>query len=1205
MAVLGRGRVETLTGLGETEMTGPPSGPNFDFVETKLHPGLSVIEASAGTGKTYAISHLVPRLLLDRSVSRLDEILLVTYTNDASRELSERVRRVLEKLDADPQPDEADRDPGIARLRAKYPSDADREIISRALLDIDRLGVSTIHAFCQRVLQSEGTLCGWPVEPEITPDVSEIVEEALYDFWLRHLGNSAAVAAVAMADDWSLGECARFVKTLMAVDEPALMPAPVEFSLVEDGLRRLPEKIKPESIDEFASILGLVSSWRNAAPEPHTREEMIRVLREGQPGFIDVIKCISKSPEWIDARRKEERALKASLSACNLLTEVADILRDMQSAAWQWKIFCFQTVREQVLAKLRKNRQITYDGLITTLRDALRSEDHGPILAQRLRAQVRIALIDESQDTDARQFEIFRSLFMHPETNHRLILIGDPKQAIYEFRGADLNTYLNARKLAVDTFRLDRTYRSPQPLVDAVTAIFRIPNAFLNRELSFTPSVSGLPGDVLLEVDGIPEHSRLRFWIVQGERKSEYSNQDKRLSLIAETVGTEIVRLLSANARILHSDNPESNRAVRPGDIAVLVSNHSEADAMLAALRSRGVPAVQAKRADVMLSDDAAELLIILRALEQPRHSGLRRAAMATRLLGGSADAILATDRNPTLADAELEKFVRWQRTFYHHGISAALAQIDQEESVLLRMAGLMNGERRITNLRQLTDLLQAATQEIGKLPGRLLGWFAQEIARATERTDVDERQQQLETDAMAVQIVTMHAAKGLEYSFVFCPFLWSAKANRPDPVVKISGLDGAVTFVNTELVPGSADHSQAVIARALEDRLRLSYVAITRAKVGVWIFAGDCSGDRSGASALDWLLRSDSTEPFAEWLGSAGATGRGVRHSNAVELLIESVSGDVISQSEPPAINSERWRPPIETSRPALSALPPPAVPNPWGITSFSALTREKHRHADTLPIGIPSTNAYTVPAVGSGFLHAPGGARMGTAIHDWLESWDFISLDMTALEEHLQKYHVLGMGSENTRVLAQSVGEMLLGLRESLLPGMDCSVAEACSDAGASEWHFHLPIDRSLSPKVLASAFSEFGSGAAKQYASDLDALTVDELQGYLQGFLDRLAVHGGRWGVIDWKTNRLGDSMEAYEPDSLMRCARQSHYLLQAHLYLVALRRYLGPDASIAGAWLIFLRGVSPESANGVLHVSPSAEFLDALDGLFFRL
>jgi len=1185
-------------------MTGSPSGSNFDFVETEIHPGLSVIEASAGTGKTYAISHLVPRLLLDRSVSRLDEILLVTYTNDAARELSERVRRVLEKLDSDPQPDEAIQDPGISRLRAKYPSAADREIVSRALLEIDRLGVSTIHAFCQRVLQSEGTLCGWPVEPEITADVSQIVEEALYDFWLEQLGNSDAVAAVATADGWSLADCARFVKNLMAVDDPTLLPAPVPFSLVQEGLQRLPEKIKPESIDEFASILGLVSSWRNAAPEPHTRKEMIRVLREGKSGFIDTIKCISDSPEWIDARRKEEKALKASLSSCNLLTEVADILHEMQSAAWQWKIFCFQTVREQVLTKLRKNRQITYDGLITTLRDALRSKDLGPILAQRLRAQVRIALIDESQDTDARQFEIFQSLFMHPETNHRLILIGDPKQAIYEFRGADLNTYLNARKLAADTFLLDKTYRSPQPLVDAVNAIFRIPNAFMNSELEFTPSVSGLPGDVSLELDGIPEQARVRFWIVQGDQKSEYSNQDKRLNLIAETVGTEIVRLLSANARIVHSENPESSRNVRPGDIAVLVSNHCEADAMLVALRSRGVPAIQAKREDVMLSDEAAELLILLRALEQPRHSGLRRAATATRLLGGNADTILATDRNPTLADAELEKFVCWQRTFYHHGISAALAQIDREELVLLRLAGLRDGERGITNLRQLTDLLQTATQEIGNLPGRLLAWFGQEIARATERTDVDERQQQLETDAMAVQIVTMHAAKGLEYNFVFCPFLWSSKANRPDPVVKLSSPDGAVTFANTGLAPISPDRAQAVIERSLEDRLRLAYVAITRAKVGVWIFAGDCSGNRSGASALDWLLRSNTTESFAEWLESASATGRGLRHSNAVELLMQSVSGGVISQSEPPPIGSERWQPPLESARPVLSALPPPAVPDPWGITSFSALTREKHRHADNLPIGIPSINGHAGPAVGSGFLHAPGGARMGTAIHDWLESWDFTSLDRPALEGHLKRYQLPGSGSESTHALAQSVAEMLAELRESQLPGLDCSVAEACSDAGASEWHFHLPIDRSLSPKLLASAFSEFGVGPAKQYASDLDALTVDELQGYLQGFLDRLAVHGGRWGVIDWKTNRLGDSLDAYEPDSLMRCARQSHYLLQAHLYLVALRRYLGPDASIAGAWLIFLRGVSPGTANGVLHVSPSAEFLDALDGLFFR-
>jgi exodeoxyribonuclease V beta subunit len=278
--------------------------------------------------------------------------------------------------------------------------------------------------------------------------------------------------------------------------------------------------------------------------------------------------------------------------------------------------------------------------------------------------------------------------------------------------------------------------------------------------------------------------------------------------------------------------------------------------------------------------------------------------------------------------------------------------------------------------------------------------------------------------------------------------------------------------------------------------------------------------------------------------------------------------------------------------------------------MTSFSALTREKNPHAGTDGIGhpaeisavrIPSDQMDSAegsdPARSNAFFSAPGGPVMGTAIHDWIEEWDFLPLDLLALELHLKRYPL----PDAVPPLHGQVAGMLEALGEACLPGLDCRVREACPQAAASEWHFQLPIHSALSSSTLAEVFSAHGQ---PDYAALLRDLPVEELQGYLHGFLDRIAVYQGTWGVIDWKTNLLGTTRTAYERPVLREAAMRSHYWLQAHLYLVALRRYLGPDVPIAGAWLIFLRGVRPGTSDGVLPIEPTPALMAALDGLFAR-
>lgn len=1186
----------------------------FDIVSSAIQPGLSVIEASAGTGKTYAISHLVPRLLLDGTVEEIGHILLVTYTNDAARELSDRVRKVLEQLHAPAAADEEKSALGIFRLRQNFDERTRSRIIGRALLDIDRLGVSTIHSFCQQTLQREGALCGLPVVPELIPSADEIIDEVLFDLWDARISSDALLSAIATAQNWQLADDLRFVRLALpienAVPEPPARPFAEALAELEDAPGAFTEAAIRELEDFFQQRPPLTSK----APAESGLPSLLLCLKQARSpsdtGFLMAVKNLSTIGEWIDGRTKNGKALKAdamNLQAVIAARAVAALLARM---SWYWRNACAGQVRAAVESRLRANRQITYDGLILSLRDALRSPSR-QALAARLRSRYRVALIDESQDTDPRQFEIFRSVFMgfpgeNPLATHRLVLIGDPKQAIYAFRGADVNTYLAARDEAGgQVFQLNQTFRAPAPLVRAINALFSRDKALLKEGLTFSPATSGLQEDVRLQAAAGEFSAPLEAWIVPDAEGPAYSAKDNRNALVAEMAAAEIARLLAEGAMIVRTDPGgavSSGQPVRPGDFAVLVSDRYEADAVTAALRARRVPAIQAKGNDVMTSEEAGELLTLLRAINEPRRSGLRFAALATRLMGRDDSALRRMREDADRDDEMLAKFVRWQSAFEHRGLALVLAEIDREESIALRLARTDQGERRVTNLRHLTDLLQTAAMNLGNRPEHLLRWFSQEIARADKRNDIEERQQQLESDAEAVQIVTMHAAKGLEYNLVFCPFLWSLKESRG--LVKISTSDGSVKLVDVGLAEDPAIKSELARA-ALEDRLRLAYVALTRAKVRAWIVGGELCGSRAPASALDWLLRPDTALDFDAWRSAAAEPGRGSRHAESLDALIAAAGTPAVISQRPPPVPAKNEicdaRP--QTSVVALSPLARPKIPEAWGVTSFSALTREKHARGEA---GLPPELAAEGVAGDADlakqntFFGAPAGALVGTAVHEWIESWNFSEPDPAAVRRHLEKYRIPKIAP--AAALHELVAPMLRELRQAVLQGLDCTVAEASSNPAGAEWHFHLPINESLSSQRLAAAFA--GHSGDARYAAMLAALPSGELAGYLQGFLDRVVFHNGAWGVIDWKTNRLGDTAGAYGEASLLACARHSHYLLQTHLYLVALRRYLGPDIPIAGAWLVFLRGIRSGSSNGILHIQPPAALMDAMDELFFH-
>jgi exodeoxyribonuclease V beta subunit len=951
---------------------------------------------------------------------------------------------------------------------------------------------------------------------------------------------------------------------------------------------------------------------------------------------------------------------------------------------WSWQNHLAEVALPKLAAFMARHRLITQDGLIGALYHALhRTGDATAVeqstrLANSLAARYHVALIDESQDTDPRQFAIFKRIFLDAEPRRRLLLVGDPKQAIYGFRGADLSTYLAARDSAKESvYTLRKTRRAPQPLVSVVNALFKRRAAFLNSGMAFAPAVSALDYDHQLLLNAQP-CSRLEVWLVPDADNSAYSAQSRRISSISSRVATTIATLLNARAELVKTFSdpakPSKRTVVTPADFAVLVATNDQADGMAEALQSRNIPAVINSGADVFATEEARDLHLLLQAIRDPRRTGSVRRALATRLLGLDASTLAALDQSPDTAATPthgswLKRFTHWHQIWQARGLVALFTDFDKPATeppltpgITQRLALVpLTGERRVTNYRQLTDLLLDAARETASRPDELVRWLGQQIARAEERSQAEDRQLQLSSDRKAVQVVTLHKAKGLEYPLVFCPYLadpiktpksYEILPSKPSCQSMIDNTPPAPpadTLLNFDLLdaPAKAAHKAQLLAAQLEERLRLAYVALTRAQVRVWTCSYRPAKAQDLGSSLDWLLRSDQEitthSTYSDvWL-TVAKDGAAARHEATLIALGAQPHSDEPTAADPVAAFTFRAPPPPDTqpyqpaaatavTTEALHALKAPSVPQSWRVTSFSTLTREKHAHGtpsqtpltpnpfrqsmiDMMPSAsggssaTPSTS--TVSTAAPAFLASPAGAAVGTAVHDWIEAWDFSELPSREIADSPLARHLtaarLPAPSENQPAWFAALHDLFSTLRLIRLPGCGATPLHAlCPDAHGSEWHFHLPLAGDLSVKKLAACFAAHAAPEHRDYAPQLAALSEDKFNGLLQGFIDRLARHGDAWGVIDWKTNRLGPALSDYAEPALLRCAMESHYLLQTHLYLVALRRYLRSlglsNAPIAGAWLVFLRAVAPDSTRGVLHIQPPPAMLDALDALF---
>ncbi|KWA25679.1 exodeoxyribonuclease V subunit beta [Burkholderia territorii] len=1205
--------------------------------------GVNQIEASAGTGKTWNICALYVRLLLEKDLGA-DEILVVTFTKAATAELHERIRGRLAQLAHALDTGDDGGDPFVARLLettlgegGALDPDTAAKRIRRALRAFDQAAIHTIHAFCQRALQEAPFAAAMPFAFDMQADDAALRFELAADFWRTRVEPMAArwPGFATWLVDAGAGPAALDAQLARRLKKPLA-------ALRWDGVG------EPDAAAEAAAAECFAEAARMWADE---RDAIDALLRTAQPvlnqrshkpdALADALEAWSAHfAQGNAAAALPKAALKLTRTALAKATkkggatpehpffDVADALEGAvaaveatQRARWLALVADWlDTAPGELAERKRTRRVVSFDDLLANLHHALHAH---PWLAQTLRARYPAALIDEFQDTDPLQFAIFDRIFA---PGGPLFLVGDPKQAIYSFRAADLHTYLAARASASACYTLAVNQRSTPAIVDACNRFFMSnPRAFVLDGLDYYAVRAGTRVRVPFvdESDQGPAGD-FRIWALPAGDGTLLKRDAQAQA--AQACAAEIARLMrgAREGHVRLGDTPLS-----PGDIAVLVQTHRQGSLVKRVLATWGIGSVELAQASVFSTGDAEQLERVLAAIDAPGDLRRLRAALAADWFGLDAQALWRMEQGDgdasraaaDTADAMswVERFSRYRLLWRERGFAVMWRTFTRELRIAERLMAGADGERRVTDINHLAELTQArASAQPGIAP--TLRWLA------AQRLDGggEEAQLRLESDRNLVQIVTVHKSKGLEYAVVFCPFL-NDGALREAPASALPDAreyhdDAGDAVLHYGCDDEAAEHAarQALREQAAE-RARLVYVALTRAVYRCYLVAGPYLSSRSTREArrsvLNWLV-AGAGRSFDAWLDEPP-------DEAVLDAAWQALAGGPVSVAPlPMPVRRERLVAGHDASQTLAARHATRVLRDAWRIASFSSLTASMAREeagvaavpddelrpdhdalAAVLPDGAPGVgDAVAVEPPDDDILMFPRGAAAGECLHRLFELSRFDAPD---------SWHQAALGALHDRPveaepeLAKRLPAMMARLvddvvRTELVPGMRLADLDPARRLDEMGFLFPAPALElgALRRLLVAHGYPDV-------------ALDAGTLAGFIKGFIDMIVEHDGRFWIVDWKSNHLGNTPDAYGPRALDVAMADHAYHLQALLYTVALHRYLRGrlpdydyDTHVAGYLYLFVRGVRPHwhSAGepaGVHARRPARELVDALD------
>ncbi|AVJ57145.1 exodeoxyribonuclease V subunit beta [Idiomarina sp. OT37-5b] len=1198
-----------------------------------------LIEASAGTGKTYTIAALFVRLVIGHGSEETafarelmpKNILVMTFTKAATEELSDRIReRLAEAASYFRDPDSIKGDPFLISLRDDCVAQGHNLKHLARLLDLasqsmDEAAVKTIHGWCQSMLKEHAFASGSLFSQSVETDDEALRLQAAEDYFRRFIYPADADSGQRLLATFNTPEA------LLALSRSAGKGGSVQASAdvvsllnqSEQGHRQRIAAIKQEFEPIFAELVDKTAQASGTKTKLGQFQKFLDWCRGDDIDdklFTDANRKNISTAELTSFAEKKLGGMQSQWQRLSQFIEQINASKaQQQQELAAVKQHAANWVNERFAELQRQRAEMGHDDMLTRLRDALKGPS-GEALASAIRAQYPVAMVDEFQDTDPVQYEIFNRIYRlaepYPETG--IFLIGDPKQAIYSFRNADIFTYLKARRdTAGRHYNLAKNFRSSQAMVDSVNALFEKAEqqprgAFLfkteqDNELPFySVAANGLKRTFKhCLLSSQLKTAPALLWSVSNEEKR---NKDTLFNAAANHHANMIAQLLNDPQAGYYDADDALVERVKAGDIAVLVNNFNEANTIKRALHERGLKSVYlSDRESVFAQRVAKDLFYLVSACAEPRNPDRIRSALASQLVDLSFSELNFIHSDEQEWEQRVEQFLSYHEQWQRQGLLAMLHRLLHDFHIPARLlADRINGERQLADVLHIAELLQQQSLLLDGMPA-LVNYFAEQINerhgyQANSRTQADEQQLRLESDDALIKIVTIHKSKGLQYPLVFMPFVAYTKpdSHRIKTPASYHDENGELQTLWT----AEGDGKQRLSDEILAEDIRKIYVAVTRAQYATFI-ALEKTKDHN-VNPLFYLLNGGApiSEPLYQvvnqhWQQSPHTAVTHLTEDEPKVQVMVSQEGmaELSARQMPPGRRMEHWwvasYSALSHSSSAAGPIPAPQTPDEMNQRD----EREEEERETPASVSQPSADS---------IHHLPKGAGPGTFLHNLLEEsaklgFDHVATDATARRALIDRFCV----TEYWRAHTDSLDAWLAAYLQQpfAIDGDAHTVSLQQLRTYKAEPEFWFGAD-SVSTLQLDKLVSQF-----IQPGFNRPALDNNRINGMLKGFIDLVFEHNGRYYVADYKSNWLGEDDNAYSLEAMREKILSSRYDLQYVIYTLALHRLLKArigeeydyDNHVGGAVYLFLRGHRAATA-GAFFDRPARALIEALDELF---
>jgi len=1201
----------------------------FDPVNTPL-VGTNLIAASAGTGKTYTIAGLFLRLVLEQKLPA-DQILVVTFTKAATEELKDRIRnKLLQAKSAFLKG--TSNDILIDALVKKLDNPALAvQSIQDALIDFDNAAIFTIHGFCGRILHENAFETKSLFDTELVADQHDLFQEIADDFWREHFYNmplefiSYAVKKISGPE--------YFVKLLAKKTAP--------------DIRIIPELKKPsmESLDDFRTIFKkLKTAWpvsrekaagllkdpslsgtvygslktQEIKTDFSKRDLKVLSMTEAMDRFADAKSIgfpLFKDFEKFTATKLTKSVKKNHIPPLHEIFDICDAFyekgvaleSEMETYLLYLKTRFFNFARTQLLERKKNSNIQFFDDLLIMVKNALEDKG-GNELATAIRQKYKAALVDEFQDTDSVQYEIFTRLFATKQ--NALFMIGDPKQAIYGFRGADIFSYLKAARSVDSKYTLIENWRSKPGLISAVNTIFSNVDApFVFDEIRFE---KGTPGK---KIESINEKSSapLTLWYLESKNGSDRPkplSKAEAVPLIAKAVAGEISRLILPGQGDLSVHGAD---VVKAGDNTDLVRTNRQAQIIKQSLSSKRIPSVLYFAGNIFHTHEALEMERILSSVSEPSNERLFKAALVTDIMGAQGQELDSTGKEPFWWETRSGNFREYYRLWNRYGFIRMFRLFMAEEKVRERLLAFQDGERRLTNVLHLAEIFHQVSVEKNLGMTGLLKWLFEQRNIAVSESEV--HQLRLESDENAVKIITIHKSKGLEHPVVFCPFAWDGSLIKEQEILFHDN------DKNRELTLdlGSSEnriHVDFAQNELLAENLRLLYVALTRAIRRCYLVWGRFSNAETSAPAFLFHYRFDpkdlsKKDDLVTSLKTSFSTKKDEDFLDDLKQMVGKSQG-TIKLAPLPLDNGVEYVTLDDKKEKSACRKFSGKIDTFWKISSYSSMISQR-----ALEEALPDRDAHLDVDRHTPESHRdiyektdifsfPKGTRAGIFFHDLFEHLDFAAVDSEHKEKLvLNKLNGYGFKPKWQTPVCAMINKVLSMPLEVNKTVLTLSSVQ-CKDR-INEMEFYFPLNP-ITPKKLEKIFAVRGGiDLPVGFPDRIGKLTFPLAKGFMKGYIDMVFHDKGRYYLVDWKSNYLGSRVEDYGKDALNQTMINDFYILQYHLYTLALHQYLRLrlpnyryETAFGGVFYVFIRGVDPDQNQeyGIYKDFPNPDLINAL-------